>query len=179
MSNDLKALAKSDSIIIIRTSAGTVDPENLATRVGLNYLPKAKISTAFEPHLRHSSVRKIQTLMSEFRHSVGRPEISTIREELKGTLADTYRQAVLSPETRTFATAVSMLQDFLRPHWSSLPEQQLIGIDAKLVWLDSQQELGPATLTKFYRDLVSVLGAQISLNASTDEADEAAGESDE
>ncbi len=170
VSTDLQAEAKGGNTIILRS--GSTPHAQKTAHVALQELPKARISVLFEPHLRHASVRKIQTLMSEFRQAKGRPETSTIQEELKSTLADTYKQAVVSTETRTFATAISMLQDFLRPHWSNLPDQQLTGIDAKLTWLDSQRDLNPPVLTKFYTDLVGVLGSRLSLQAPTMDTDD-------
>ena len=103
--------------------------------------------------------------MTEFQHSIGRPEIAVVRGELKDALLETYKQAVAAPETRSLATAVSMIQGFLRPHWSNLPQSQVAAIAERLTWLDSQRDLGTATLTKFYRDLASVVGTGISIEA--------------
>jgi len=67
-----------------------------------------------------------------------------------------------------------MLQDFLRPHWSNLPQDKLNGVEARLSWLSSQPELNTTTIARFYRDLASVLNARISLTPSvgTDEAED-------
>jgi len=175
---DLQVAAKGD-VLVLRPGARFF---NVAPKVApsvLVSLPKTKISTAFEPHLRQLAVKRIQDLMSEFRQSIGKPEVATIREELRNALTETYKRAALSPETRTFATAISMLQDFLRPHWSSLPEEQLSGVDARLSWLSSQQDLNTSTITRFYRDLVSVLNIRISMASSAAPEDDGEDESDE
>jgi hypothetical protein len=175
---DLQVAAKGD-VLVLRPGARL---SNVAPKVPppvLVSLAKTKISTAFEPHLRQLTVRRIQGLLSEFRHSIGKPEVATIREELRGALIETYKQAAVSSETRSFATAISLLQDFLRPHWSSLPENQLIEVDARLSWLGSQQDLNTSTLTRFYRDLVGILKTRISLAPSVEAEDEGEDESDE
>jgi hypothetical protein len=175
---DLQVAAKGDVLIL---GAGT-RLSNVAPKVSppvLVSLAKTKISTAFEPHLRQLMVKRIQGLMSEFRHSIGKPEVATVREELRGALIETYKQAAVSSETRSFATAISLLQDFLRPHWSSLPENQLNEVDARLSWLSSQQDLNTSTLTRFYRDLVGILKTRISLAPSVEAEDEDEDESDE
>ncbi len=176
---DLSADARQTGVIVLRSgflsSGFKPNPNRLLTQ-----LPKIKISTQFEPHLRQASVKRLHNLMSEFQHSIGHPEIAVVREELKSALLETYKQAVAAPETRSFATAVSLIQGFLRPHWSNLPQNQVAAIADKLTWLDSQRDLGTATLTKFYRDLASVVGSGISLEAPVVEgADEDEDEDDD
>jgi hypothetical protein len=170
---DLGADASETGVIVLRS--GIFSPGFIANpnRYLLVSLPKVKISTQFEPHLRQASVKRLQNVMTEFQHSIGRPEVAVVREELKDALLETYKQAVATPETRSFATAVSMIQGFLRTHWSNLPQNQIAGIVEKLTWLDSQHDLGAATLTKFYRDLAGVVGSRISVEAPVvDDADD-------
>jgi hypothetical protein len=175
---DLQVAAKGD-VLVLRSGARLFGVAPKVAPPVLISLPKTKISTAFEPHLRQLAVKRIQDLMSEFRHSIGKPEVATVREELRGALIETYKQAAVSSETRSFATAISLLQDFLRPHWSSLPEDQLTEVDARLSWLSSQEDLNTSTLTRFYRDLVGLLKTRISLAPSVKAEDEGEDESDE
>jgi hypothetical protein len=179
VSKDLQLAAKSENLMIIGFNAHGFNVVRKAARPALSSLPKTKIAITFEPHLRQLAVNRIQGLMSEFRQSIGKPEVATVREELKGVLTETYKRAALSSETRTFATAISMLQDFLRPHWSSLPEEKLSEVDSRLSWLSSQQDLNTPTLTRFYRDLVGVLNSRISLAPSAAAEDDSEDESDE
>lgn len=172
------AAAKND-VVVLRPGGRFFDVALRVPRPVLASLPKSKISTSFEPHLRQLAVKRIQGLMSEFRHSIGEPEAATVREELKGALIETYKQAAVSLETRNFATAISLLQDFLRPHWSELPAGQVIEVDARLSWLSSQEELSTSTLTQFYRDLAGVLKTRILLAPSVESQDEGEDESDE
>jgi|GEM_PF-4946546 len=162
---DLGTDASEADVMVLRSGIFSGVDFARPNRHMLAQLPKVKISTQFEPHLRQSSVRRLQTLMTEFQHSIGQPEVAVVREELKDALLETYKQAVVMPETRSFATAISMIQGFLRPHWSTLPQNQIAGITGELTWLDSQRDLSSATLTKFYRDLASVVGSRISPEA--------------
>ena len=117
---DLGADVSETGVIVLRSgifSSGFIADHN---RYLLVSLPRVKISTQFEPHLRQASIKRLQNVMTEFQHSIGRPEVAVVREELKDVLLETYKQAVTAPETRSFATAVSMIQGFLRPHWSNL-----------------------------------------------------------
>jgi hypothetical protein len=168
VSREFEKAAK-ENVMILELGDAPVRRWREVRRATLAKLPKARISTAFEPHLRHLAVKKMQSLMREFRSSIGLPEASTIREELRITLLETYRRATVSAETRSFATAISMLQDFLRPHWSTLPIKQLDDVNAQLSWLDSQSELNPGTLGRFYRNLAAVLGTRMSLQAESEE----------
>jgi hypothetical protein len=179
VSKDLKMAAKRENVVFLGSGVYVFDAVGNKAEPTLGRLPRVKISVTFEPHLRQLAVKRIQSLMSEFRQSIGKPEVATVREELRGVLTETYKRAVLSSETRTFGSAISMLQDFLRPHWSSLPKEQLSAVDAQLSWLSSQQDLNSSTLTRFYRDLVGVLNSRISLATSTVAEDEDEDESDE
>jgi hypothetical protein len=179
VSKDLQVAAKQENVLVLGSGVHVFNVVRNTIRPALSSLPKTKISITFEPHLRQLAVKRIQDLMSEFRQSIGKPEVATVREELRGVLTETYKRAALSSETRTFATAISMLQDFLRPHWSSLPEEKLTGVDSRLSWLSSQKDLNTSTLTRFYRDLVGVLNTRISLVPSATAEDDGEDESDE
>ncbi len=128
-----------------------------------------RIIVTFEPHFRRWTVKRMLSLVDMFHSSIGEPQAATNEAELKGFLTDTYRRSALNPETRNFATAVSLLQDFLRPHWSQLSQQKLSGIRERLGWLDSQTDLTPRTLERFYVELASVIGSGISLGLDPDE----------
>jgi hypothetical protein len=162
---DLGTDANEMGVIVLRSGIFSAADFARPIRRVLAQLPKVKISTQFEPHLRQSSVNRLKTLMTEFQHSIGQPEVAVVREELRDALLETYKQAVAVPETRSFASAVSMIQGFLRPHWSNLPQNQIVGITETLTWLDSQRDLSAATLTKFYRELATVVGSRISPEA--------------
>lgn len=179
VSKDLQVAARSENVVVIGPGLHGFNVVRKAVRPALTSLPKTKIAITFEPHLRQLAVKRLRDLMIEFRQSIGKPEVATVREELKGALTETYKQAALSPETRTFAMAISMLQDFLRPHWSSLPWNQLTSVDARLSWLSSQSDLNSSTLTRFYRDLATVLNTRISLAPPETAEDEGEDESDE
>jgi hypothetical protein len=148
--------------------------ETVPGRSQLNELPRAvRVVTTFEPHLRQSTVKRLQGLFEQFEHSIGQPKVAVAKEELKAALTDAYKMSVLSPETRNFATGISLLQDFLRPHWSEISPAQLSGINAKLSDLASHLELTPRVLERFYRDLAAVTGGRISIAVEIDDEDSA------
>jgi hypothetical protein len=170
---ELDADSSASPTIVVRNPFYSPATVTVGTSLLSGSLPTLKISTSFEPHLRQASVKKLQSLVVDFQHAIGRPEVSLVREELKDTLFETYRQAVAAPETRSFATAVSMIQGFLRPHWSDIPQEKLAGVADKLGWLDAQRDLSSATLSKFYRDLGTVIGSGISVEAPVEQDDDA------
>jgi hypothetical protein len=91
------------------------------------------------------------------------------KAELVDTLTRAYRKTVLDPESRNFASAVSLLQDFLRPHWSEISPDKIDAISGSLGRLVSRTELSPSVLEVFYRDLARVLGSGITVEAEDDE----------
>jgi hypothetical protein len=79
-------------------------------------------------------------------------------EQLKLYLTETYRHSVADPETRDFATAISMLQDVLRPHWSELSPGTLDEVSTVLEELRYEKRLNRSILERFYRQLSLPLG---------------------
>lgn len=132
-------------------------------------LPRMRLSTRFEPHFRQAAVERMTSLVAQFRQSIGNPEAAVVEAELRAFLSKTYRQSALNSETRNFATAVSLLQDFLRPHWSEISVDKLTDISGRLVWLNSQTELSPRIVESFYNSLVSVVGSKISISVGPDD----------
>jgi hypothetical protein len=157
------------------TSTGVLVDHGLSPRSGLKDLERpARYATSFEPHLRQAAVRKLEILVEQFRHAIGQPAAATVQAELRAVLFDIYRRSALNLETRNFATAISLLQDLMRPHWSEISSATLAGVSRELSALGSRKELSPRILEKFYADLVAVIGSRIYVQpASNDEEDDA------
>jgi hypothetical protein len=109
-----------------------------------------------------------------FRDSVGNPAAATRAAELRRSLASAYRSVVLRPETRDFATTLSMLQDLLRPHWSQIPIEKIDAVTATLRDLNSVNKFTPSLIATFYKHISADLGTHISLDGG--EENGAAGE---
>jgi hypothetical protein len=155
---------------ILYSGSNALEPATAPWKSQLSEAPRhLRIVATFEPHLRQASVKKLKMLFEEFAESIGQPKVAVAKEELNALLTDTYKRSVLDPETRNFATAISLLQDFLRPHWSQISKEQLGGISGKLSDLAAHPELNPRLLERFYRDLVSVTGGRIAISLETDE----------
>lgn len=131
-------------------------------------LPKKKIVTTFEPHLRHASIRRLRTLVDEFAMAIGHPEAAVVMNELRSELSETYRQSIGAPDTRNFATAISILQDFLRPHWSMISSDTLRSVSERLDWLSAQDKLDARLLDKFFSDMKRILGGRIVFESTED-----------
>lgn len=131
-----------------------------------------RLVTSFEPHLRQSTVKNLQSLFGQFKQSIGQPMAAVTKAELVDMLTRTYKKTVLDSESRNFASAVSLLQDFLRPHWSQISPEKIDAISGSLGMLVSRTELSPSVLEGFYRDLSSVVGSGISVDIEEDEAEE-------
>src|SRR2546423_2770255 len=99
---------------------------------------RGQLVTSFEPHLRQSTVRDLQSLLTQFQHSIGKPTAAIAKAELIDTLASTYKRSALNAETRNFASAVSLLQDFLRPHWSEISTDTVDAVSKSLNTLVSR-----------------------------------------
>ena len=119
--------------------------------------------TTFEPLLRESTVRNLQGLFTQFRHSIGQPKAAIAKAELVDTLTKTYKKSALDPETRNFASAMTLLQDFLRPHWSHIDGKTVEAVSDTLGNLVSKSDLGPSALESFYRNLSGIVGTGISV----------------
>jgi len=132
-----------------------------------------RLVTSFEPHFLQSTVKNLQMLFGQFGNSIGQPMAAITKAELVDTLTRTYKKAVLDPESRNFASAVSLLQDFLRPHWSQISPEKIDAISARLGVLVSRTELSPAVLEGFYRDLVRVTGNGISVEVAEEDEETA------
>jgi hypothetical protein len=127
----------------------------------------------FEPHLRRYTFKQILSLFERLQVDIGQPQAATTLSELRATLTTAYKRSALNPETRNLATAISLLQDFLRPHWSRIAAESLNEIRKDLLWLTSQSELNAQVLQKFYRDLTVVMGQPLSFEINDeDELDE-------
>jgi len=161
--------ARTDSFVVFRGAHGAgLAPSS--GRSALADLPRpARIVTTFEPHLRQTTVAKLQSLVEDFRNALDSPAAAAAKAELKAALTETYRRSALEPETRNFATAVSLLLDFLQPHWSDISALKLDGISEKLLWLGSQADVRPRILGKFYSELAAVVGGRISITVETDD----------
>lgn len=132
-------------------------------------------SYAFEPHFRQNTVKKASTLFSQLEKSIGQPDAATTMMEARAFLTDAYKKSATSPDTRNFASAISLLQNFLRPHWSEISKETLRGVNQTFSQLSSYPEITPRTLRRLYSDLAAVLGSKISLSTEMAE-DEAIGE---
>ena len=121
-------------------------------------------SYAFEPHFRQNTVKKASALFSQLEKSIGQPDAATTMMEARSFLTDAYKKSATSPDTRNFASAISLLQNFLRPHWSEISIEKLRGVSQTFSQLSSHPEVTPRTLRKLYSDLTAVLGSKISLS---------------
>ncbi len=138
----------------------------------LKVLPRPRrLATEYEPHLTHRTTEGLLSLFESFSESLGSAAAPARAAELRLRLADAYRNSVARPETRDFATAISMLQDLLRPHWSKIPAPKLELVSERLRRLDSEKDLTPLVLTKFYAHLSADLGSGITLEINDGEED--------
>jgi hypothetical protein len=133
-------------------------------------------SYAFEPHFRQNTVKKVTALFVQLEQSIGQPEAATTMMETRAFLTDSYKKSAISPDTRNFASAISLLQNFLRPHWSEISQEKLRGVNEIFSRLSSSSDVTPRTLRRLYSDLTAVLGSKIRL--STEMADDEAFEED-
>jgi hypothetical protein len=160
------------------TGGAQVRRSGLAARA-LEALPRrGRIVTEYEPHLRQRTVGRISELFGRFRDTLGRPETATIQYELNLFMAEVYRETVRDPQTRNFATAVSLLQDLLHPHWSEISPEKLNAVTQILGWVREQPTLTPRALEILQEKLSGTLGG-FSIESYDDElgASEASDES--
>lgn len=144
-----------------------------AGHASLADLPRPKrIVTTFEPHLRQATVRNLQARFALFAQSIGQPVAAVAKAELIAELSEAYRTAISSPGTRTFASAISLLQDFLRPHWSEISAAKLEAVNERLGFLGGRTEMNVPVVERFYRDMVAVMGTGISADVVGDDEEE-------
>jgi hypothetical protein len=136
----------------------------------------ARYSAEFEPHFRQITVSKAQALVSRLSRSIGQPAASVTIAELRSFLIDSYKGSIARPETRNLASAISLLQDFFRPHWSEISREKLEVVSSKLDRLNAASELTPRVLERLYADLSETIGARIHLPVDSDEEIEDASE---
>jgi len=139
----------------------------------LKELPRPKrIALTFEPHFRKSTIGRLQCAVASFRQSLGEADAAASKAALKLVLAQTYKRSVLSPDTRNLASAISLLEMFLRPHWSQISPAKLDAINEKLKWLAAQDEITSHVLERLYRELVAVTGTRILIQSAVQDDDE-------
>lgn len=167
---DLEKIVGKDNVIAFDIK-GT-SRQLLARHTSIRELPKTRIITTFEPHLRQAAVKRLRLLVDEFRQAIGHPETAVLENELRSALTEIYKESISGADTRNFATAISILQEFLRPHWSRLSLDKLAAISERLGWLAGQEKLEARLLDKFYGDMTGVLGSRISFETGEDESEE-------
>lgn len=166
--------ARSSSVFILRSTvaraneglvekwgsgAGAVLPVSRATRPGLNALPGRRyIVTEYEPHLRQSTVEGLLQRFERLRAALGGPETAARMAGLRRFLTDAYRQSAQVEETREFASAISLLQDFLYPHWSEISAEKLDKVTHALDWLRKLPRVTPRDLGDLHEKLSLILG---------------------
>lgn len=126
-----------------------------------------RLETRYEPHFRQFVVERLFRLFERFRDGLGRPDAAARISELRSFLADLYKQSATDSETRNLATALSMLQDLIQPHWSSIGVDRVNEVAEILGWLRIQQNLTPQIIEKFYGRLSAKLGA-LSIEVNDD-----------
>jgi len=142
----------------------------------LKVLPRPdRLAVEYGPHLVRRTIDGLLSSFESFRDSVGNPAAATKAAEVRLSLANAYRSVALRPETRNFATTISMLQDMLRPHWSQIPIDKIDAVTAELRAFSSVQKITPSLIARFHKHVSAGLGSQISLDICEEE-DDAAGE---
>lgn len=127
-----------------------------------------RIVTEYEPHLRQATVERLSELFGRLRATLGKPETAARVFGLKRFMAIAYRESAGSPETRSFASAISLLQDFLRPHWSEISADKIDGVAGALNWLREIPAVSPRDLERLHEKLAQVLGG-LSIEIPDDE----------
>jgi hypothetical protein len=144
----------------------------------LEELRVAHLITSYEPHLRIEATKRIALLLDRFSASVDTPDAATRLAELRLSLSDLYRKS-LGGETRNFATAISILQDMLRPHWSEISREKLTNVSRVVGELREKPRISPKDVERFYGKLVEVLGVELSLGISDFDEQEGQEEAEE
>jgi hypothetical protein len=162
---DLQNVAKARTITYVGVSE---HPWADIGQSSIGILPRKKIVTSFEPHLRQATVKKLRVLVDEFALAIGHPEAAVVMNELKSELTETYKRSIGSPETRNFASAISILQDFLRPHWSMISSDKLRSVSERLDWLGAQDKVDARLLNSFFSDIRRILGGRMFFESTED-----------
>jgi hypothetical protein len=153
-------------------SAIVAGPSNLVD------LPRRRLVTSFEPHLRRTAVERLCSLFQVLAESIGQPRAAIAKAELLAVLKETYCVAISSSETRTFGSAISVLQDFLRPHWSQLSAATLRQLSAKLASLGARPQMNVSSFERFYREMTAVMGGGIFVDIQDEDEDESSNASE-
>ena len=145
-----------------------------AFRPGIGVLPpRRRIATKYEPHLRRRTIESLSELFERLRKVIGRPETAARVFSLRRFMAAAYRESALSSETRDFASAISLLQDFLSPHWSEISAEKIEEVTQTLDWLRSLPRITARELEILHRKLSLVLGG-LSIEIPDDEEESSA-----
>ena len=127
-----------------------------------------RIVTEYEPHFRRETVDHLSDLFDRLRARLGKPETAARVFSLKRFMAAAYVESASQAETRSFASAISLLQDFLRPHWSEISVAGIDDIAGELNWLRGLPIVSPKDLERWHERLARVLGG-LSIEVSDDE----------
>ncbi len=141
---------------------------------GLQTLPRpSRIVTKFEPHLRERTIVRLSQLFEQLRVALGKSETATRVCEIRLFMADAYRESVEVPDARNLASAISLLQDFLRPHWSQISSEKINAVTETLGRLRVQAKVAPHVLERLQDELTGILGGlTIELQSDEEEASE-------
>jgi len=154
------------------SDSSLTEPERTAPFRNNQSVSPVRVTTEFEPHLRDATIREIASLLDRFKDALGKPEASTRAEDLKLHLSQAYRTAVKRPESRNLATAISMLQDFVTPHWSTISADTADRLSSLVKPLRTERNLSPAVLERLCRDLIETVGRPgVGLEFEDDEQD--------
>lgn len=140
---------------------------------GLQTLPRpSRIVTKFEPHFRERTLVKLSQLFEQLRAALGKSETATKVCEIQLFMADAYRESVQVPDARNLASAISLLQDFLRPHWSQISPEKISAVTETLDRLRTQAKVAPHVLESLQDVLSGILGG-LTVELQNDEEEPA------
>ena len=141
---------------------------------GLETLPRpSRIVTKFEPHLRERTIVRLSQLFEQLRVALGKPETATRVCVIQLFMVDAYRESVQVPDARNLASAISLLQDFLQPHWTQISSEKINAVTETLGQLRAQVKFAPHVLERLQEELTGILGGlTIELQSDEEEASE-------
>jgi len=149
-------------------------PPGVPGQIKLRRLRRRKRhSTSYEPHFRDLALKRLSTMFDLLDSSLGGPESAVRIAELRALLAETYKECIAIPAARNLSTAISMLQDFLRPHWSQLDRRKVREIAVVLKGLAGQGTVSERSVACFYGDLSTTLGGHLSIPVEVGDEGEA------